>query len=106
MLPITFSGVTKFSLLGGNTDGMTAATAAGRSIIYSGSGNDKAPILSVGLGGNNSITQGITAGNYGTLGRFDLNINGVIVYSGSGNDPVIILNALGGNTTSQAREHQ
>jgi hypothetical protein len=106
MLPITFSGVTKFSLLGGNTDGMTAATAAGRSIIYSGSGNDKAPILSVGLGGNNSITQAITAGNYGTLGRFDLNLNGVIVYSGSGNDPVIILNALGGNTTSQAREHQ
>lgn len=106
MIPITFNAVTKYSLLGGNTDGVTVVTAAGKSIIYSGSGNDKAPILSVGLAGNNSVSQAITAGNYATLGRFDLNLNGVIVYSGSGNDPIIILNALGGNTTTQAKEHQ
>lgn len=106
MISVTTSSVNKFCLLGGNTDGVATAGINGRRIIYSGSGNDRGPILSVGLSGNSSVTNPITAGNFATMARYDLTMNGVIVYSGSGNDPLIILNALGGNTSTTATEHQ
>ena len=105
LVPITFNAVTKFCLRGGNTDGMTTTGINGRTVIYSGSGNDKSPILSTGLGGNVSASLAITAANYVSMGRFDLNLNGSIIYSGSGNDPIIILNALGSNTSVTAKEH-
>ncbi len=105
MIPVTFNGVTRFCLRGGNTDGMTNTGANGKTIIYSGSGNDKSTILSTALGGNVSSSLTITAANYVALGRFDLNMNGSVIYSGSGNDPIIILNALGGNTSVTAKEH-
>lgn len=106
MISVTTSAVTKFCLIGGNTDGVATAGINGRRIIYSGSGNDRGPILSVGLSGNSSVTNPITIGNFATMARYDLTMNGVIVYSGSGNDPLIILNALGGNTSITATEHQ
>ncbi len=105
LIPVTFSGVTKYCLRGGNTDGMTNTGANGKTIIYSGSGNDKSTILSTALGGNASSSLTISSANYATLGRFDLNMNGSVIYSGSGNDPIIILNALGGNTSVTAKEH-
>jgi hypothetical protein len=106
LVSVSFSGNTKFSLRGGNTDGMTNAGANGKTVIYSGAGNDKSTILSTALAANPSGSLAITAANYLTRGMFDLNLNGTIVYSGSGNDPIIILNALGGNTSITAKEHQ
>ncbi|MFN8289856.1 MAG: hypothetical protein U0U70_06350 [Chitinophagaceae bacterium] len=106
MIAVTTSGVTKFCLIGGNTDGVATAGINGRKVIYSGSGNDRGPVLSAGLGGNASITNVITAGNFATMARYDLTMNGVIIYSGSGNDPLIISAALGGNTSATATEHQ
>jgi hypothetical protein len=106
MLSVTTSTITKHCLIGGNTDGVTSATINGRRIIYSGSGQDRGPILTVGLSGNASTTNTITLANFATMARYDLTMNGSIVYSGSGNDPLIISNALGGNTSTTATEHQ
>ena len=107
MISVTNGGVPKFTMIGGNTDGMTNTGANGRTVIYSGSGNDKAPILSIGLSGNSATTQPInTPALYASHGRFDLNMNAVIVYSGSGNDPAIILAATGGDVSVTAKEHQ
>ncbi len=106
LIAVTFSGNTKYCLIGGNTDGMTNTGANGRTVIYSGSGNDKSSILSAALAGNSSGSLTITAANYQTLGRYDLNMNGSVIYSGSGNDPIVILNALGSNTSVTAKEHQ
>lgn len=106
MISVTTSGNTKLCLIGGNTDGVSSTGINGRRIIYSGSGNDRGPILSVGLSGNSSVPVTITAANFAALVRYDLTMNGSIVYSGSGNDPLIILNALGGNTSLTATEHQ
>lgn len=106
LIPLSISGTTRYCMLGGNTDGMTANNVNARSVIYSGAGNDKQPISTIGLSGNPAVSQPITLANYNTLGRFDLTLNGSIVYSGAGNDPIIILNALQGNTSSSAREHQ
>ncbi len=106
MLSVTTSGITRLCLIGGNTDGVSSATINGRRVIYSGSGNDRGPILTTGLGGNSSTTTTITSINFAAMARYDLTMNGSIVYSGSGNDPLIILNALTGNTSITATEHQ
>ena len=106
MISVTTSAITRFCMMGGNTDGVSSAGINGRRIIYSGSGNDRGPILSIGLSGNSSVPLTITAGNFGTMARYDLTMNGSIIYSGSGNDPLIISNALIGNTSTTATEHQ
>lgn len=106
MISVTTSSITRHCLIGGNTDGVSSATINGRRIIYSGSGQDRGPILTVGLSGNASTTNTITVGNFAAMARYDLTMNGSIVYSGSGNDPLIISNALGGNTSTTATEHQ
>ena len=106
MITVTTSGTPRVCLIGGNTDGVSSVGINGRRVIYSGSGNDRGPILSVGLSGNSSIPVTITGANFAALARYDLSMNGSIVYSGSGNDPLIISNALGGNTSTTATEHQ
>lgn len=106
MIPVTTSTFTRQCLIGGNTDGVSSATINGRRIIYSGSGNDRGPILTTGLGGNATTTNTITVANFATMARYDLTLNGSIVYSGSGNDPLIISAALAGNTSATATEHQ
>jgi len=93
-------------LIGGNTDGVASTGVNGRRIIYSGSGNDRGPILTTGLSGNSSGTNSITSINFATMARYDLTMNGSIVYSAGGNDPFIILNALSGNISTTATEHQ
>ncbi|MFZ1313762.1 MAG: hypothetical protein WAR38_12925, partial [Chitinophagaceae bacterium] len=106
LISVTTSGNTKFCLIGGNTDGVASTGVNGRRIIYSGSGNDRGPILTTGLSGNSSGTNSITSINFATMARYDLTMNGSIVYSAGGNDPFIILNALSGNISTTATEHQ
>jgi hypothetical protein len=107
LISVTTGGITKSALIGGNVDGMTNTGANGRTVIYSGSGNDKQPVLTGGLSGNSGSTQPINSpALYASHGRFDLNMNGTIVYSGSGNDPAVVLHAVGGDVNITAREHQ
>jgi hypothetical protein len=106
MISVTANSISRICLIGGNTDGVSSVGINGRRIIYSGSGNDRSTILSVGLSGNASTTNTITSINFATMARYDLTMNGSIVYSGSGNDPLIISNALGSNTSITATEHQ
>jgi hypothetical protein len=106
MISVTTSAVTRLCLLGGNTDGISNAGANGRTVIYSGGGNDRGPILTTALAGNSSSTLTITPANFVAMARYDLTMNGSVVYSGAGNDPAIILTVLGGNTSVTATEHQ
>ena len=67
---------------------------------YSGSSNDRDPILSA-IGGvvpTNTLT--------GQYRQEDLNLDGVVKYSGSGNDRDIILQTIGGTVPTAVRDEQ
>lgn len=107
MILVTTSGVPKWSMIGGNTDGMTNTALPGRQVLYSGANNDKGPILTIGLSGaSGGIVPVNTPALYASHGRFDLNLNATVSYSGANNDPAIVLTAVGGAPSTATREHQ
>lgn len=88
-----FGDANAYAILNG-MNVMIAGNANGNGFIsYSGSGNDRAIILSVLNGNNSNVLNSIYSSS-------DLNLSGSVFYSGSGNDRAIILNALNGNVAS------
>jgi len=68
--------------------------------MYSGTGNDRDPIL-LAVGSttpNNTVTN--------TYDRRDTNLDGVIKYTGSANDRDIILTNVGSTTPNNTRTQQ
>ena len=66
---------------------------------YTGSGNDRDPILQA-IGGS---VPTATASGYGPG---DVNMDGVVKYTGSGNDRDALLQNIGGSVPTQARMEQ
>lgn len=105
MIPVTQGPVTKYCMIGGNTDGLFQINSNARSVLYSGDGNDRNNILLYGLSGTSSNFLQVTMYNFEDIGMFDLNLDGKIIFSRDNNDPMVILDALHGNTSGIAREH-
>lgn len=68
-------------------------------VLYSGSGNDRDPVLSR-IGG--AVPTNSVSGYY----REDVNMNGSVLYTGSGNDRDIILQNIGGVVPTNNRLQQ
>ncbi|RYE19103.1 MAG: hypothetical protein EOP51_20600 [Sphingobacteriales bacterium] len=87
-----FGDANAYTTINGKTLMIAGNTNGNGFISYSGSGNDRA-ILLTSLGGNNTT---ILTDIYHNS---DLNLSGSVFYSGSGNDRAVILNALNGNVS-------
>ncbi|MBL0034974.1 MAG: hypothetical protein IPP26_04230 [Flavobacteriales bacterium] len=70
------------------------------SIAYTGTGNDRDPILQ-GIGG--SLPTAVVNNVYSPL---DINLDGSIRYTGAGNDRDIILQTIGGSVPTAVRQQQ
>ncbi len=85
----------------GSINCLWSADATGNGTLkYTGSGNDRDPIL-LGVGSttpNNTLTN--------VYDRRDTNLDGVIKYTGTGNDRDIILNNVGSTTPNNTRVQQ
>lgn len=74
-------------------------STVGNGIQYTGSGNDRDPVLIVvGSTTPNSVVTGYLA--------TDTNLDGVVKYTGSGNDRDVILQSVGGTTPNNVRLEQ
>ncbi len=77
--------------------GLWAGDVTGNGVVkYSGSGNDRSPILTRIGGSDLTLT---VSGYYPE----DVNMNGQVKYSGSGNDRSVILQAIGGSDMTVTR---
>lgn len=79
--------------------GNVKTSSVGNGIQYTGSGNDRDPIL---------IVVGATTPNAVVPGYLvtDTNLDGVVKYTGSGNDRDVILQSVGGTTPNNVRLEQ
>jgi len=94
-----FGTIAQAALSGGEFGSWSGNTVNDGSVKYTGSGNDRDPIL-VAVGG--SIPSNVVTG-YSTL---DVNLDGLIKYTGTGNDRDLILMNLPGSLVTGVRPEQ
>jgi hypothetical protein len=92
-----FGDANAFNIVNGKTL-MIAGNANGNGFVsYSGSGNDRAVMLSLLGGSNTAVLNSVYSGS-------DVNLSGSVYYTGTGNDRAIILNVLSGNVNGVVTE--
>jgi len=69
------------------------------SVIYTGSANDRDPVLTT-IGGS------VATNTVNSYSRSDVNLDGVVKYSGTGNDRDILLEVIGGTVPTAVRQAQ